>query len=94
MHLHDNAGPVAGATGSDSHLALGLGVVDVGAVLAVARRAGASTIIEVLTPEGLSASVAYLRRERLIRPAETDGSAGACLTGGPKFRQCWYRLTR
>ena len=66
VHLHDNAGPVDGATGVDSHLALGCGVVDAGAVLAVARRSGVSTIIEVLTPEGLSASVAYLRRERLI----------------------------
>ncbi len=66
VHLHDNAGPVHGETGADSHLALGLGVVDVGAVLAAARRAGASTIIEVLTPEGVHASLDYLRRERLV----------------------------
>lgn len=66
VHLHDNAGPVNGETGADSHLALGLGAVDTGAVLTAARRAGASTIIEVLTPEGLKASLEYLRRERLV----------------------------
>jgi len=66
VHLHDNAGPVNGETGEDSHLALGRGVVNAGAVLAVARRAGASTIIEVLTPEGVSASLEHLRREGLV----------------------------
>ncbi len=66
VHLHDNAGPVNGATGTDSHLALGLGVVNAGSVLAAARRSGANTIIEVLTPEGVRTSLEYLRREGLV----------------------------
>lgn len=65
VHLHDNPGPLDGATGPDPHLALGLGVVDAGAVLAAARRAGATVIIEVLTPDGVAASLDYLRREGL-----------------------------
>ena len=66
VHLHDNAGPVAGEIGDDAHLALGLGIVDAGAVLAAARAAGANTIIEVLTPEGVSASLEFLEREGLV----------------------------
>jgi sugar phosphate isomerase/epimerase len=66
VHLHDNAGALDGATGPDPHLALGLGVVDAGAVLTAARRTGAAVIIEVLTPDGVAASLDYLSREGLI----------------------------
>jgi sugar phosphate isomerase/epimerase len=66
VHLHDNAGPVAGEAGDDAHLALGLGVVDADAVLAAARAAGARIIIEVLTPEGVAASLAFLECEGLV----------------------------
>ena len=69
VHLHDNPGPLDGATGPDPHLALGLGVVDASAVLAAARRAGAAVIIEVLTPDGVAASLDYLRREGLVGAA-------------------------
>ena len=66
VHLHDNPGPRDGATGPAPHLALGLGIVDAGAVLAAARRAGATVIIEVLTPAGVMASLDHLRREGLV----------------------------
>jgi sugar phosphate isomerase/epimerase len=57
VHLHDNRGPV---DGDDSHAALGSGVVDVEAVLAAARAAGALIILEHLDEPSALASIAYL----------------------------------
>lgn len=76
VHLHDNVGPRDGVMGADDHLPLGAGVVDVRGVLAAAQEAGAGTIIEVLTPEGVSASLRYLEREELL-PATEAGPARA-----------------
>ena len=57
VHLHDNAGP---NDGDDPHSPLGQGVVDVAAVLAVARAAGATVILEHLDERTTLASIAYL----------------------------------
>ena len=71
VHLHDNAGPVHGETGET---APGPGPRRGGRrrVWRRLRRAGASTTIEVLTPEGVHASLDYLRRA-WCRLDEADG---------------------
>ena len=64
LHLHDNRG--AGDV-RDPHMALGTGVVDVAAVLAAARAAGASAVLEHDNEADVLASLAHLRRLGLIR---------------------------
>lgn len=63
LHLHDNHGP---GDVDDPHLALGAGVVDIAAVLATARAAGASMVLEHSTEADVLASLAHLRRLGLI----------------------------
>ena len=57
VHLHSNGGPGDG----DRHLALGAGVVDAAAVLAAARAAGASVVLEHDNSDAVLESLAYLR---------------------------------
>jgi sugar phosphate isomerase/epimerase len=57
VHLHDNRGPI---DGDDPHAALGLGVVDGAAVLAAARAAGATVVLEHHDEPAALASIAYL----------------------------------
>lgn len=66
VHLHDNrgAGDVA-----DPHLALGAGVIDAAAVLAAARAAGASMVLEHDNEADVLASLAHLRRLGLLTPS-------------------------
>lgn len=61
VHLHDNHGPARG----DEHLPLGSGIVDAAAVLAVAREAGVSVVIEHKTPGDVVLSLDYLRARGL-----------------------------
>ena len=63
VHLHSNAG--AGDL-ADPHLPVGTGVVDAAAVLAAARAAGASVVLELSNAEDVAASLTSLRREGLI----------------------------
>jgi sugar phosphate isomerase/epimerase len=63
VHLHDNHG--AGDE-DDPHLALGAGVVDAAAVLAAARAAGASVVLEHDDEAAVLASIAYLRGRGLL----------------------------
>jgi sugar phosphate isomerase/epimerase len=65
VHLHDNRGP---ADNDDPHAALGLGVVDVVAVVAAARVAGAMVILEHHDEPAALASIAYLDAAGLLRP--------------------------
>ena len=62
VHLHDNPG---GDARDDPHLPLGRGVVDAAAVLALAREAQATVILELLMPGDVDASIAYLVAEGL-----------------------------
>lgn len=62
MHLHDNLGPAHG----DQHRPLGTGVVDAGAVIAKAREAGASMVIEHKNADDVLASLYYLRTQGVI----------------------------
>lgn len=63
LHLHDNAGA---GDNADPHLPLGAGVVDVAAVIAVARAAGASFVLEHNDEQAVLASLAHLRALGLI----------------------------
>jgi sugar phosphate isomerase/epimerase len=63
VHLHSNNG--AGDI-DDPHLPLGAGVVDAAAVLAAARGAGASVVLELNNAGDVSASLAHLRGRGLI----------------------------
>ncbi len=63
VHLHSNAG--AGDL-DDPHLPVGAGVVDAAAVLAAARAAGASIVLELNDADDVAASLAYLRGRGLI----------------------------
>jgi len=63
VHLHSNAG--FGDLG-DPHLPLGAGVVDAAAVLAAARAAGASIVLELDDADDVAASLTYLRGRGLI----------------------------
>jgi sugar phosphate isomerase/epimerase len=58
VHLHDNLGP---NDADDPHRALGEGVVNVAAVLAAARAAGALVILEHHSEQPMLQSIAYLR---------------------------------
>lgn len=62
VHLHDNQGPVYG----DQHHPLGTGIVDARAVIAKARDAGASMVIEHKNGDDVLQSLYYLRANRLI----------------------------
>ena len=63
VHLHSNAGA---GDDADPHLPVGAGVVDAAAVLAVARAAGASVVLEHARHEHVVASVDHLRRSGLL----------------------------
>ena len=63
VHLQDNAGP---RDAGDPHLALGAGVVDATAVVAAARAAGATMVLEHYEEAAVLASLAHLRRLGLI----------------------------
>ncbi len=62
VHLHSNFGP---ADADDPHRPLGEGVVDGAAVLAVAREAGATVILEHLDEPSALASIAWLEARGL-----------------------------
>ena len=63
VHLHSNAGF---GDRDDPHLPLGTGVVDAAAVLAAARAAGASVVLELNNADDVATSLAYLRGRGLI----------------------------
>jgi len=71
IHLHDHPG----TPGEDPHLALGRGIVPVADVISVARDAGATIVLELLLPEDVLASVAFLRATGLV-PFEAIPSNG------------------
>jgi sugar phosphate isomerase/epimerase len=62
VHLHSNRGPV---DAGDPHRPLGEGVVDAAAVLALARAAGATMILEHDDEPSAAQSIAYLRAKGL-----------------------------
>lgn len=63
VHLHSNAGV---GDLNDPHLPVGAGVVDAAAVLAAARAAGASIVLELNDADDVATSLAYLRGHGLI----------------------------
>lgn len=63
LHLHDNHGE---GDDDDPHLALGAGVVDAAAVMAVARAAGASVVLEHDSEDAVLDSLDHLRALELI----------------------------
>ncbi len=63
IHLHDNRGP---ADSDDPHMPLGTGVVDARLVLAAARAAGATVILELLDEDAVHTSIAHLRAKGLV----------------------------
>jgi sugar phosphate isomerase/epimerase len=63
VHLHSNLGPT---DADDPHRPLGEGVVDAAAVLAVARAAGATVILEHLDEPPALASIAWLEAQGLV----------------------------
>jgi sugar phosphate isomerase/epimerase len=63
VHLHDNDGD---GDIDDPHLALGRGVVDAGAVLAAARAAGATVILEHHEEAAALESIEYLEARGLL----------------------------
>lgn len=65
VHLHDNEGHV----GCDQHLAVGRGVVDPAPVMAVARAAGATVVLEHKTEADVLESLAHLHGRGLIERA-------------------------
>jgi len=66
VHLHDNRGP---ADENDPHAPLGTGVVDARLVLAAARQAGATVILELLDEASVQVSIEHLRARGLV-PAD------------------------
>jgi sugar phosphate isomerase/epimerase len=66
VHLHDNRGP---ADDHDPHRRLGTGVVNPSHVLAAARAAGATVILELLNEDDVKRSIAYLQAKGLV-PAD------------------------
>jgi len=63
VHLHSNDGV---GDSDDPHLPVGAGVVDAAAVLAAARAAGASIVLELNNADDVATSLAYLRGRGLI----------------------------
>jgi len=63
VHLHSNLGPT---DGDDPHRPLGEGVVRAAPVLAAARAAGATIILEHLDEPSAMASLAWLERSGLV----------------------------
>jgi sugar phosphate isomerase/epimerase len=63
VHLHSNNGF---GDLADPHLPLGAGVIDAAAVLAAARAAGASIVLEMDSADDVASSLAYLRGHELI----------------------------
>ncbi len=63
VHLHSNHGV---GDLDDPHLPAGAGVVDAAAVLAAARAAGASVVLELNNADDVATSLAYLRGRGLI----------------------------
>ena len=63
VHLHDNRGP---ADDHDPHMPLGRGVVDPRPVLAAARAAGATVILELTNEDDVRSSIAYLEAKGLV----------------------------
>jgi len=64
VHLHDNQGH----RGGDHHQPLGAGVIDLGPILAVARAAGASIVLEHRDEAAVLASLNHLRSRGLLVP--------------------------
>ena len=64
VHLHDNQGH----RGGDHHQPLGAGVIDLGPILAVARAAGASIVLEHKDEVSVLASLDHLRSHGLLVP--------------------------
>jgi sugar phosphate isomerase/epimerase len=64
VHLHSNHGP---RDAGDPHLPLGVGVVDAAAVLALARAAGATMVLEHDDEPSVALSIAYLRAQELAQ---------------------------
>lgn len=64
VHLHSNAGP---SEPNDPHRPLGQGIVDAATVLALARTAGATVILEHGEVETARASVAHLEARGLLK---------------------------
>jgi sugar phosphate isomerase/epimerase len=65
VHLHSNSGP---SDTDDPHAPVGQGVVDTERVLATARAAGASVILELLDEATALASIAFLEARGLATP--------------------------
>ena len=63
LHVHDNHGV---GDDDDPHLRLGAGVVDAAAVMAAARAAGASVVLEHVSADAVPASLAHLRALGLL----------------------------
>ena len=63
VHVHDNHGE---GDDDDPHLGLGAGVVDAAAVMAAARAAGASVVLEHDSPDAVQMSLARLRELGLL----------------------------
>jgi sugar phosphate isomerase/epimerase len=63
VHLHSNHGV---GDLADPHLPLGAGVIDAAPVLAAARAAGASIVLEMDNADDVASSLAYLRSRGLI----------------------------
>jgi sugar phosphate isomerase/epimerase len=63
VHLHSNLGP---SDAGDPHRPLGEGVVDVARVLAAARAAGATVVLEHLDEPSAMASLAWLEGSGLV----------------------------
>jgi sugar phosphate isomerase/epimerase len=65
VHLHDNAGYVGG----DQHLPLGHGVIDAAPVMALARSAGATVVLEHKNEADVIESLRYLHERGLLERA-------------------------
>ena len=61
--MHDNHGE---GDHDDPHLGLGDGVIDAAAVMAAAREAGATVVLEHQSPDAVRTSLAHLRALGLL----------------------------
>lgn len=64
VHLHDNHGP---QDACDRHLPLGRGIVDVPAVVGLARARNVAVVLEMVDEAGVLESLDYLRQEAARR---------------------------